>query len=138
MVVWRGKDTEEDRGRSLDNLKGWAAYAGLTEPRDAVDQYVSVREAIDGYFRRGEDWPLLVKLYSATLTKGDDPFLRTILHEAMALAFSSDKSRIRTCGNCGWLFFDKTRNANKRWCTSTCLSRTKARRYYYAKKRGRA
>jgi predicted RNA-binding Zn ribbon-like protein len=134
MVVWRGKESEDDRGRSLENLKSWAVHAGLAEPRGDVDQCVAVREAIDGYFRRGDDWPLLVSLYATTLSSDDDPFLRSILHEAMALAFSPDRNRIRICGNCGWLFFDKTRNANKRWCTSTCLSRTKARRHYARKR----
>ena len=53
----------------------------------------------------------------------------TILHAAMALAFSPEMERVRICGNCGWLFIDTTRNANKRWCTTDiCGSRTKARR----------
>lgn len=134
MVVWRGRAGHEDRGRSLDNLKGWAAYSGLAQPRGSVDHCVKVREAIDRYFRIGEGWPQLVSLYARNLVEDHDPFLGTILHAAMALAFSPDKSRVRICGNCGWLFFDKTRNANKRWCTATCSSRTKARRHY-AKKR---
>jgi predicted RNA-binding Zn ribbon-like protein len=134
MVVWRGQAMQEDRGRSLENLKSWAAHAGLAEPPADIDRCVRVREAIDGYFRRGDNWPKLVELYAGTLTTDSDRFLQEILHAAMALAFSPDKSRVRICGNCGWLFFDKTRNANKRWCTATCLSRTKARRHY-AKKR---
>jgi predicted RNA-binding Zn ribbon-like protein len=133
MVVWRGQRTEEDRGRSRENLKGWAAHAGLVEPLADIDQCVRVREAIDRYFRKGEDWPLLVSLYAQALTRDDDVFLKAILHAALGLAFSPDRNRVRICGNCGWLFFDKTRNANKRWCTSTCLSRTKARRYYARK-----
>lgn len=134
MVVWRGQPGEEDRGRSLENLKGWANYSGLPAPASTVDHCVTVREAIDGYFRRGGGWPKLVGLYARSLAEDPDPFLGTILQAAMALAFSPDKARVRTCGNCGWLFFDTTRNANKRWCTSTCSSRTKARRHY-AKKR---
>lgn len=135
MVVWRGQPgRHEDRGRSLENLKAWAAYSGLAAPAADVDQCVKVREAIDRYFRSRAGWPDLVALYAQALAQDDDPFLTTILHEAMALAFSPDKERVRICGNCGWLFFDKTRNANKRWCTSTCSSRTKARRHY-AKKR---
>jgi predicted RNA-binding Zn ribbon-like protein len=134
MVVWRGQGTQEDRGRSLDNLTSWAAYAGLDPPRATVDQCVKVREVIDRYFRKGEDWPLLVSLYAQILEQDDDPFLSKILHAAMALSFSPDKAKVRICGNCGWLFFDATRNSNKRWCTSTCSSRTKARRYYHAKK----
>lgn len=134
MVVWRGQPGEEDRGRSLANLAGWAAYTGLPAPASAVDHCVRVREAIDGYFRKGAGWPELVGLYARSLNEDRDLFLGTILHAAVALAFSPDKAKVRTCGNCGWLFFDTTRNANKRWCTSTCLSRTKARRHY-AKKR---
>jgi len=134
MVVWRGRAAEEDRGRSLENLKGWAAYSGLALPRADVDQCVKVREVIDGYFRIGAGWPDLVSLYAQALKADDDPFLTTILHAAMALAFSPDRSRVRICGNCGWLFFDSTRNANKRWCTQTCSSRTKARRHYARKR----
>jgi predicted RNA-binding Zn ribbon-like protein len=139
MVVWRGRPgRHEDRGRSLENLKGWAAYAGLAMPTADVDQCVKVREAIDRYFRSSEGWPDLVALYALALAKDDDPFLTTILHEALALAFSPDKERVRICGNCGWLFFDHTRNANKRWCSQTCGSRTKARRYYARKRKASA
>jgi predicted RNA-binding Zn ribbon-like protein len=134
MVVWRGQAGEEDRGRSVENLKGWAVHAGIAPPAADVDRCVTVREAIDRYFRQGEDWPLLVSLYAQALADDDDPFLATILHAAMALAFSPERQRVRVCGNCGWLFFDQTRNANKRWCTSTCSSRTKARRYYAKRK----
>jgi len=130
MVVWRGQPEEEDRGRSLENLRGWAMHAGLAQPVGRVDHCLVVREAIDRYFRTREGWSLLVSLYARALAADDDLFLATILHAAMALAFSPDKDRVRICGNCGWLFIDKTRNANKRWCTLTCSSRTKARRYY--------
>jgi predicted RNA-binding Zn ribbon-like protein len=134
MVVWRGQAGEEDRGRSLANLKAWAAFAGLAEPVSNVERCVSVREAIDRYFRGRAEWPRLVSLYAEALMSDDDPFLAAILHSAMALAFSTDKERVRICGNCGWLFFDATRNANKRWCTATCSSRTKARRHYAKRK----
>ena len=33
MVVWRGQPgRHEDRGQSLENLKGWAVYSGLAMP----------------------------------------------------------------------------------------------------------
>jgi predicted RNA-binding Zn ribbon-like protein len=135
MVVWRGQaGRHQDRGRSLENLKSWAAYSGLATPRAGVDECVNVREVIDAYFRSGDGWADLVALYATALAKDDDPFLGTILHEAMALAFSPEKERVRICGNCGWLFIDRTRNANKRWCTANlCGSRAKARRYYARK-----
>src|SRR5689334_12678380 len=136
MVVWRGQPgRHEDRGLSPENLKGWAAHSGLAVPMADVDQCVKVREAIDRYFRSSEGWPELVSLYAQVLGAGDDPFLLTILHDAMALAFSPDRERVRICGNCGWLFVDSTRNGNKRWCGQTCGSRTKARRYYARKRK---
>ncbi len=139
MVVWRNRpERREDRGQSAANLESWAAYAGLAAPCSTVAQCVMAREAIDRYFRSGEGWSDLVSLYAETLKDGRDPFLNAILHAAMGLAFSSEVRRVRICGNCGWLFIDRTRNANKRWCTANlCGSRTKARRYY-ARKRANA
>lgn len=138
MVVWRNRpERREDRGQSLENLEGWANYAGLAAPSSDIARCMAVREAIDLYFRSGAGWPELVTLYAGALGDGRDPFLQTILHSAMGLAFSPEKERVRICGNCGWLFIDRTRNANKRWCTAgICGSRTKARRHY-AKKRAR-
>jgi predicted RNA-binding Zn ribbon-like protein len=132
MVVWRNRpDRREDRGQSSENLRGWAAHSGLEAPRSGIAQCVRVREAIDRYFRAREGWPELVALYARAVVRDRDPFLHAILHAAMALAFSDEMKRVRVCGNCGWLFIDRTRNANKRWCTANlCGSRTRARRYY--------
>jgi predicted RNA-binding Zn ribbon-like protein len=132
MVVWRSRaDRREDRGQSSENLKGWAVHAGLAAPRSGIAQCVQVREAIDRYFRARQGWSELVTLYARSVATDRDPFLQAILHAAMALAFSDEMKRVRVCGNCGWLFIDRTRNANKRWCTANlCGSRTRARRYY--------
>ncbi|WP_119388204.1 CGNR zinc finger domain-containing protein [Taklimakanibacter lacteus] len=136
MVVWRNRpERREDRGQSSENLRGWANYAGLKPPSSGVAECTAVREAIDGYFRSGTGWPQLVALYAETLKDDRDPFLNTVLHSAIGLAFSPEKQRVRVCGNCGWLFIDRTRNANKRWCTADiCGSRAKARRYYEKKR----
>lgn len=45
---------------------------------------------------------------------------------------------IKCCGNpkCGWLFIDRSRRQNRRWCEMReCGSRAKARRYYQRKKK---
>jgi predicted RNA-binding Zn ribbon-like protein len=47
---------------------------------------------------------------------------------------SDELGRLRACGNplCGWLFLDRSRRGNRRWCDmQVCGSRDKARRYYY-------
>jgi predicted RNA-binding Zn ribbon-like protein len=41
----------------------------------------------------------------------------------------------RHCCLCGWLFVDRSRNGNRRWCDMrTCGSRDKMRRYYRSKR----
>jgi predicted RNA-binding Zn ribbon-like protein len=52
------------------------------------------------------------------------------------LAAQADGSwaRVKACArdSCRWLFYDRTRNHSRTWCTSTtCGSREKARRYYH-------
>lgn len=39
--------------------------------------------------------------------------------------------RIRKCGNpaCGWVVYDASKNASRRWCCNTCASLMKARRF---------
>jgi len=47
---------------------------------------------------------------------------------------SDELRRLRACGNplCGWLFLDRSRRGNRRWCDmQVCGSRDKARRYYF-------
>jgi predicted RNA-binding Zn ribbon-like protein len=59
-------------------------------------------------------WPLL---WSAAETLTSDP-----------------PDRIRECPNCGWLFFDHSKNRSRAWCSmATCGSLVKARRYYRRK-----
>jgi predicted RNA-binding Zn ribbon-like protein len=50
------------------------------------------------------------------------------------LMSSDELGRLRACGNprCGWLFLDRSRRGNRRWCDmQVCGSRDKARRYYF-------
>lgn len=45
-----------------------------------------------------------------------DP-LRPILHAALELLTTGPVERIKTCGNCRWLFLDQSRNRSRRWCS---------------------
>jgi predicted RNA-binding Zn ribbon-like protein len=50
------------------------------------------------------------------------------------LMTSDEVGRLRACANarCGWLFLDRSRRGNRRWCDMrVCGSREKARRYYF-------
>jgi predicted RNA-binding Zn ribbon-like protein len=53
--------------------------------------------------------------------------------DAADLLTSGDLARVRQCGDaeCGWLFFDTSRNGSRRWCSmDACGNRNKARRFY--------
>jgi predicted RNA-binding Zn ribbon-like protein len=45
-----------------------------------------------------------------------DP-LRPIVHAAVELLTDGPLERLKTCGNCRWLFLDQSRNRSRRWCS---------------------
>jgi predicted RNA-binding Zn ribbon-like protein len=45
-----------------------------------------------------------------------DP-LRPIVHAAVELLTEGPLDRLKTCGNCRWLFLDQSRNHSRRWCS---------------------
>jgi len=54
-----------------------------------------------------------------------------VVEDAADVITSADRSRLRHCPGCGWLFEDHTRNNRRRWCDmADCGSRAKARAYY--------
>jgi predicted RNA-binding Zn ribbon-like protein len=61
-----------------------------------------------------------------------------IVESAVDLLTNGDLKRVRQCPgahDCGWLFYDASRNATRRWCSMEgCGSRVKMRRQY-AKRR---
>jgi predicted RNA-binding Zn ribbon-like protein len=64
-----------------------------------------------------------------------------VARSAVELLTDGDLRRVRECpgaGDCGWLFYDTSRNGSRRWCSMEgCGSRVKMRRHY-ARHRGRA
>ena len=59
---------------------------------------------------------------------------------AARLLTSAELVQVRACANedCGWLFVDRSRRGNRRWCDmAECGSRDKARRHYRRKSRER-
>jgi predicted RNA-binding Zn ribbon-like protein len=45
-----------------------------------------------------------------------DP-LRPVAHAAVELLTEGPLDRVKTCGNCRWLFLDQSRNHSRRWCS---------------------
>jgi len=59
--------------------------------------------------------------------------LRLVLASAIDLLLDDDPARLRQCpapDGCGWLFYDASRNATRRWCSmQMCGNGAKSRRF---------
>ncbi|WP_106791055.1 CGNR zinc finger domain-containing protein [Aquimarina sp. Aq78] len=54
---------------------------------------------------------------------------------AHELLMSEEIDRVKECGNCGWIYFDSSKNKCRKWCNmDTCGNEVKARKYYESKK----
>jgi predicted RNA-binding Zn ribbon-like protein len=67
-----------------------------------------------------------------------DP-LRPIVHAAVELLTDGPLERVKTCGNCRWLFLDQSRNHSRRWCRMEgCGIQMKHARFVEQRRRRRA
>ena len=108
--------------------------------------FLHLREAIDGYFRRrivGEDSrtqlaDLLEVCATALRTAtSDDSLEAATAHSALGLVCEPEPERMKICGNCGWLFIDRSKNRSRTWCDmAVCGNRAKARLHYQKKRKG--
>ncbi|MEM7549410.1 MAG: CGNR zinc finger domain-containing protein [Bacteroidota bacterium] len=58
-----------------------------------------------------------------------------VIWNAAFVLTTLDHKRLKYCGRCEWLFYDKTRSGTRRWCDmADCGGRDKALRYYHRKK----
>ena len=66
-----------------------------------------------------------------------DP-LRPIVHAAVELLTGGPLDRLKTCGNCRWLFLDHSRNHSRRWCSmDECGIQMKHARFVEQRRRRR-
>ncbi|WHO72088.1 CGNR zinc finger domain-containing protein [Rhizobium sp. BT03] len=105
--------------------------------------FIALREAIDHYFRKrildGGDDQLLAGLLGAlakVLREASPGTLAAATaHSALRLIAMPDPERMKICGNCGWLFIDRSKNRSRAWCDmAVCGNRAKANRHYRRKK----
>ena len=63
-----------------------------------------------------------------------DRMLWPVLRSAVELLTSDQLDRVKECpglADCGWLFFDSSKNGSRRWCSMEgCGNRAKGRRHY--------
>ena len=121
------------------------ALFGELAPRspDNMSGFLALREAIDRYFRsriRSEDTPLLLaellEAVAGVLRRAEHSSLEAATaHSALRLLANAEVDRLKICGQCGWLFLDRSRNRSRAWCDmAVCGNRVKAGRHYRRKK----
>lgn len=107
--------------------------------------FLGLREAIDACFRArvmgGEDrlqLAVLLEAIAAALRAApyDDSLEAATAQSALGLICEPDPERMKICGNCGWLFIDRSKNRSRAWCDmAVCGNRVKANRHYHRKKK---
>lgn len=111
--------------------------------RENEADFIALREAIDLYFRKrilnGGDDQLLASLLEALakVLREASPgsVAAATAHSALRLIAMPDPQRMKICGNCGWLFIDRSKNRSRAWCDmAVCGNRAKAIRHYRRKK----
>lgn len=106
--------------------------------------FLALREAIDRYFRARvlgeEEHTRLADFLEATASilrlAEKDSLEAATAHSALRLLAEEEMARLKICGNCGWLFIDRSRNRSRTWCDmAVCGNRVKANRHYHRKKK---
>lgn len=132
--------------KAAEEFSAERALFGELQPVPAQNHvtFLNLREAIDCYFRArvlGDDaHGLLADFLEATaaiLRHADHGSLEAATaHSALRLLADAEISRLKICGNCGWLFIDRSKNRSRTWCDMTvCGNRVKANRHYHRRKK---
>lgn len=108
--------------------------------------FLALREAVDDYFRasvtgggKDGDGRLAGLLFACGTALRTFPRAENLgnatAHSTLSLLADETQERLRICGNCGWLFIDRSKNRSRIWCDmAVCGNRQKASRYYHRKK----
>jgi predicted RNA-binding Zn ribbon-like protein len=131
---------------AASGLSGDQGQGSVLVPTEAGNHalLLSLREATDSYFRLAvsgiDDRLLLARLLeTAAAALRDAPHDQSLeaatARSALHLIAGTERQRIRICGNCGWLFIDRSKNRSRIWCDmAVCGNRQKAARHYHRTK----
>jgi len=157
VILRHDPDARRDRFAVPEQLAAFASAAsrlsaehsrfGALQPVPWENQplFLELREAIDAYFRRralGDESrdqlaALLETIAAALRAASDDRSLEAAsARSALGLICEPQPERMKICGNCGWLFLDRSKNRSRTWCDmAVCGNRVKANRHYQRKKK---
>ncbi len=139
LLSARVRLTSADVRRLISAREGLRALAGANNgPRDsyAIAGLNRAAQSASVEIRFSEDGPQFLAAGRGPL----DRALGTVLAVAATAMIDGSWSRLKACPgeDCGWAFYDHSRNQSGRWCSmAVCGGRAKARSHY-RRYRGRA
>lgn len=135
---------DELAGRPIAAADPQAVYASVVSLREAVDRLF--RHSVLNRSMRADYVATMLSVCAAGMAGSEEtvtaerPFgnpktpmrIETALSvSALSLLAHPIRERIRICGNCAWLFLDRSRNGSRVWCDmAVCGNRQKAKRHY--------
>jgi len=123
----------EDHRRTLELRETLRAYLRQTPADRATDAVTAAR--LDA---AAANFPLIVKVSQAGGTAlapahaSRSGCLAYVLAELQRLSETARLDRLKLCDSdeCGWMFYDRSKPGNRRWCSSArCGNRQKTRAY---------
>jgi predicted RNA-binding Zn ribbon-like protein len=109
------------------SVKEKVPFIDLDRFNKAIREYfpfLQVEENADGF---KEGWNIE--------TDSFERLLAPIVKDSYETILSRNHNRIKECPNCGWLFYDTTKNGKRRWCSMrSCGSNVKSLEWYYRNK----
>jgi predicted RNA-binding Zn ribbon-like protein len=124
---------EEDLVRAIAVREGLRALAFANNGRPLAAAVTQMRKASSGLqveVRLGADGPEFL----AGDAGGVEPALGLLIAVAARAKIEGTWQRLKACPgrNCGWVFFDHSRNGSSRWCSMrVCGDREKSRALYW-------
>jgi predicted RNA-binding Zn ribbon-like protein len=153
LAAWlaqRGMLTETEYPRSIpaadmrravavrEGLRALARRNGNPEPRDVAGALGGLNQAAAGiplHLRFGDDGPR----FFAGGGPGLDRAIAAVLAITARAMIDGSWARLKVCPGeeCGWAFYDHSRNQSGRWCSmAVCGGRSKARAHYRRRRGG--
>jgi len=130
-----------------DLARALAIREGLRALAFANHGHVADPAKIEAMRRASEGASTQVRLepdgprFSLTDSPGVDPAIGALLAIVARAMIDGSWQRLKACPgrDCGWAFYDASRNRSARWCSmSVCGDREKSRAYYRRRKRTHA
>lgn len=122
---------ESDYQRALDLRAALRSFVEIVP-----DQRRGRSDAEDDLWKVTADFPLVLRLSGADRPElqplAGSSALGRVLAELLGLSLTSRLDRLKMCASeeCKWIFFDRSKPGNRRWCSSAlCGNRHKTRSY---------